>query len=402
MKCINCNTVTSTRFSVCDKPQCRHIYYNSTCDNIITNMKSKITAKFLLRVNHAAINNDRRAPHLFDKPPVSMKELKENINVIKETNIYLDKYDSEDDAFVKLGKLFSTLKYIFKCEYDIAPITCGYAGGTIIRYDINYDQSRERKFDGPGDYVFHGSSIENWCSILRNGLIPTNKDLKVNGSAYGDGIYTAKSLNTAIGYATKSTIVAICQTNVNIKEYEKGKGFCHVIPKSSMLCIRSLIEIKKDSQMSIHYDKLQILLVKAFQIKLENRNLQKSMLKARIGKRIDKELSRLNYKYICESNCVHDLTIISHRCDSDGHRIHVIYGTFPVKPPIIYVSGPVVDSPRINKFGVYLYPELNDWIASMHIADLVDNLSAILITAKLMPTQYINDIECIYDSIQIL
>ncbi|KAK6179519.1 hypothetical protein SNE40_011853 [Patella caerulea] len=51
-------------------------------------------------------------------------------------------------------------------------------------------------------YAFHGSSIENWHSIIREGLIVasgTNKQM--NGSAYGKGIYLSPSSSVSFGYS---------------------------------------------------------------------------------------------------------------------------------------------------------------------------------------------------------
>jgi len=50
--------------------------------------------------------------------------------------------------------------------------------------------------------MFHGSAINNWYSILRNGLRNlSNTGLMKCGAAMGAGIYSANTYSTASGYA---------------------------------------------------------------------------------------------------------------------------------------------------------------------------------------------------------
>jgi len=51
-------------------------------------------------------------------------------------------------------------------------------------------------------YAFHGSSSENWHSIVRHGLKnASGTALQVNGAAYGKGIYMSPFISTAGGYS---------------------------------------------------------------------------------------------------------------------------------------------------------------------------------------------------------
>lgn len=50
--------------------------------------------------------------------------------------------------------------------------------------------------------MFHGSGINNWYSIVRNGLRNlSNTGMMTAGAAYGAGIYSAWDYGTASGYA---------------------------------------------------------------------------------------------------------------------------------------------------------------------------------------------------------
>ncbi|XP_068168769.1 protein mono-ADP-ribosyltransferase PARP6-like isoform X2 [Antennarius striatus] len=67
-------------------------------------------------------------------------------------------------------------------------------------------------------FAFHGSHIENWHSILRNGLInASHTKFQVNGAAYGKGIYLSPISNISFGYS------------------EMGKGRYQITPKEHLL-----------------------------------------------------------------------------------------------------------------------------------------------------------------------
>jgi hypothetical protein len=50
--------------------------------------------------------------------------------------------------------------------------------------------------------LFHGSPITNWFSILKNGLYinPNKAGVKINGKAYGNGIYFSDNIAFSHGY----------------------------------------------------------------------------------------------------------------------------------------------------------------------------------------------------------
>ncbi|WAR09668.1 PARP8-like protein [Mya arenaria] len=51
-------------------------------------------------------------------------------------------------------------------------------------------------------FAFHGSSIENWHSIIRQGLVnASGTKMQVNGAAYGKGIYLSPHISTSMGYS---------------------------------------------------------------------------------------------------------------------------------------------------------------------------------------------------------
>jgi len=61
---------------------------------------------------------------------------------------------------------------------------------------------RENKTKHGSCFAYHGSSIENWHSIMRVGLKnASGTSLQVNGAAYGSGIYVSPQAATSFGYS---------------------------------------------------------------------------------------------------------------------------------------------------------------------------------------------------------
>lgn len=52
-------------------------------------------------------------------------------------------------------------------------------------------------------YLWHGSILDKWHSIIRNGLINTSrvKGMVINGNVHGPGIYFASNSSTSLGYS---------------------------------------------------------------------------------------------------------------------------------------------------------------------------------------------------------
>lgn len=60
---------------------------------------------------------------------------------------------------------------------------------------------REAKRKYGSRFAFHGSPIENWHSIIRNGLMnASGTQLELNGAAHGSGVYMSPQIELALSY----------------------------------------------------------------------------------------------------------------------------------------------------------------------------------------------------------
>lgn len=120
---------------------------------------------------------------------------------------------------------------------------------------------QEAKKQYGSTFAFHGSGIENWHSIIRNGLVnASGTKLQINGAAYGKGIYLSPQISTSMGYSrmgygshsikkgqsqekTKPrfltgkniTCIAICEV---ITKHIKKNGAIWVCPEQDHVCTR--------------------------------------------------------------------------------------------------------------------------------------------------------------------
>ncbi|XP_041102974.1 protein mono-ADP-ribosyltransferase PARP8-like isoform X1 [Polyodon spathula] len=83
-------------------------------------------------------------------------------------------------------------------------------------------------------FAFHGSHIENWHSILRNGLVvASNTRLQLHGAIYGSGIYLSPMSSISFGYsgmnkkqqkaASKDETASNSKTNATLQSQKKGQ-----------------------------------------------------------------------------------------------------------------------------------------------------------------------------------
>jgi len=103
---------------------------------------------------------------------------------------------------------------------------------------------RESKAKNGSCFAYHGSSIENWHSIMRVGLKnASGTSLQVNGAAYGSGIYVSPQAATSFGYSK------IGYGYGNTAKPTKGTGN-RFIDSTNIYCIAICEIINKDIRKS--------------------------------------------------------------------------------------------------------------------------------------------------------
>ncbi|GFR93690.1 poly [ADP-ribose] polymerase [Elysia marginata] len=96
-------------------------------------------------------------------------------------------------------------------------------------------------------FAFHGSPIENWHSIIREGLIVASGTRRqIHGAAYGKGIYLSPNLEISINYSPSSSKKNQSVPPPMVKPKDK-RQFLH----GNLLCI-ALCEVINDDMLKKH------------------------------------------------------------------------------------------------------------------------------------------------------
>lgn len=147
--------------------------------------------------------------------------------------------------------LFSDKKNIFNQKIVNDIMTCD----DVLTLLVTHEPKIESKFatDNP-QYLFHGSSLSNWYSILRNGLQNYSATtLMANGAVHGSGIYLSDTLNVSFSYGkdkyAKSSLVVIGVVQVlKPKDTYKKCSSIFVVKNGDETMLKYIIITRKQSQ----------------------------------------------------------------------------------------------------------------------------------------------------------
>ncbi|KAJ3603954.1 hypothetical protein NHX12_028695 [Muraenolepis orangiensis] len=112
-------------------------------------------------------------------------------------------------------------------------------------------------------FAFHGSHIENWHSILRNGLVvASNTRLQLHGAIYGNGIYLSPLSSISFGYSgmnkrqqkvtSKDEMAASSKTSPHVQSQKKGQQ-PQFLQSRNLKCI-ALCEVITSPDLQKHGD----------------------------------------------------------------------------------------------------------------------------------------------------
>ncbi|XP_071393565.1 protein mono-ADP-ribosyltransferase PARP8 isoform X2 [Centroberyx affinis] len=108
-------------------------------------------------------------------------------------------------------------------------------------------------------FAFHGSHIENWHSILRNGLVvASNTRLQLHGAIYGNGIYLSPMSSISFGYSgmnkKQQKVTSKDETAASSKTNSQKKGQHPQFLQSRNLKCIALCEVITSPDLHKHGD----------------------------------------------------------------------------------------------------------------------------------------------------
>lgn len=238
-------------------------------------------------------------------------------------------------SVLKSDLLFSDKKNIF----DQKKISNIMTSDDILTLAVEHDSKVEEKFSTiDPQYLFHGSTIANWYSILRNGLHNNSGTaLMANGSAYGSGIYLSDTLTVSFNYGADRYagshiyVIGVVQVLKPKQDYKKVEGI-YVVANGSDTMLKYVIVTKNSKRLgdiTEYFMKKRISEINSSHASVMM--VQKKRLLHDLEK-MTKIAKKNNWKFIEHSD--------SHwQLDFDNGSLSVrIPIDYPIKPPFIWLN----------------------------------------------------------------
>lgn len=230
--------------------------------------------KLMIQLAKYAANSPRKE-QIFDPYPIFLSENKQveinqrgelkvlkNINYYKNYNLIenitknllntldnimdnLDMLNDDNDLCKKVGKKeYLFLKFILSVSH-VNIYKTQIINIKVDQYEIKYLSDNNKKVYG---HLFHGSSIENWYSILCNGVkILSGTKLMTSGKAYGNGIYLSDDVNLSLNYSKNGNMLGVFEIYDDISKYKKSSNI-FVIDNEDILKLKYLIKLSNKNE----------------------------------------------------------------------------------------------------------------------------------------------------------
>jgi hypothetical protein len=267
------------KIGCCSTVNCKSKFVELVTDDTVIECYTtdKITFNLLILTAYACLKHPQRE-YIFDPFPPNFKSLEEidkklkyghtNVKIlfdimkcIKSDYELLEKIGANDYSFLKFiissnitnlrsDLLFNDNKNIF----DQKNIENIFDHDDVITFKVDQDPLTNKRFEGiKQNYLFSGSCLSNWYSILRNGMkVYSGTKMQLHGAARGKGIYLSDTMNTSVSYgADKFCKSDLCVFGIFQVLYDKQKYFTgstiFVVPNENELVLRYIIVLRNSS-----------------------------------------------------------------------------------------------------------------------------------------------------------
>jgi hypothetical protein len=299
MSCYICKNQECTNIECRRKLEPKYKYHDNRI--VLDMLKKPDELKFLIKCTLSATDN----PERFNPKPVKdfdEKEIKSNLETLDIDSLIKDSKDFKHDR--QLRDLIGRNKYlllrfiILSCLFQLHHTKLIYNNLTFDLYKVEHDSIRESNFMkqsnigsniGSISYLYHGSPILNWHSIMRNGIkIMSGTKFMTSGSAYGDGIYLTNLLRRSCTFAGSKNIVIGVYEVIDSAKYMKHLDI-HVVPADNLLLLRYLIYLSNIKDI----DALGECMNNKLSEKALNKEISQTNKNKKLIARLSKELQQL-------------------------------------------------------------------------------------------------------------
>lgn len=270
------------KISHCKNLKCKKKYYSLVTDNRVMDNYNKDRIVFLFLIDILILGTVHPKGELVFTPlPYTEKsnnfnEFKKNIEnkkIFEQKDKLIEILEESENDFVLFNKttpfFYSILKnavsnnYFSMCSREnIFKSKLLIKNASNIKFiHMNYSAEIENKFELKY-FLFHGSNISCWYSIIKNGLkVMSGTKLMQNDASYGKGIYFSNSFMISLGYSkteanifrnnTHSSVsntiaVGVFEVQEDPEKYKKSNGI-YVINNESIILLRTLVLLDYNS-----------------------------------------------------------------------------------------------------------------------------------------------------------
>uniref|UniRef100_A0A6C0E8J8 UBC core domain-containing protein n=1 Tax=viral metagenome TaxID=1070528 RepID=A0A6C0E8J8_9ZZZZ len=343
--CCNCGSILDLpgeSLGSCDNPKCINICDCLLLDNTVTKEYQRykdspkvVVVDFIIETAYRASKSTRRQI-IFEPIPSYIENVAQQkkrdlwgiiddfqckwpldklLEKIKKSDTDAELYQEIGDiayAFVKFAlKSNKTLIYqsnLFNSQ-DIVNTTTNVDHANLMvqqlleltQLSVKHTHQEEEPFKKAKEtcYLYHGSSVENWYSIMRNGLkVGSKSKYFKNGAAYGNGIYLSNTISLSIGYSVgDKIIVAVYEVMGNPSMYKKTDSI-YVVPDENKVLLKYLLVFPYSQRYGALGQDLAAILNQKFASGIKNdQNAKQSSINQKRMKRLMRE-----YKILSEEN----------------------------------------------------------------------------------------------------
>lgn len=302
------------------------------------------------------------------------KNLKYNINNFSNLITIVNESISDKDLKNKIGSIdYKFLKYIINNNITDLKSTLIFNNdifasekiiditktNEILTLAVKNDLATETKFssDSPS-YLFHGSPLANWYSILRNGLQNHSKTpLMANGAAYGLGVYLSDNLSVSVVYGVDKysnqhlNVIGVTQVLPEKKTYHKGKNI-YVVPDGENLMLKYIIIMNSSKFKQVHT-------ITDYFINYSEKMASKGSLDSINirNKRILNDSCKIN-KVIKKNNWIFDESVADcWKITFDETILNIKFPKdYPMSPPFLWISKTDrnIEPPILSKGAIFI------------------------------------------------
>lgn len=386
---IGLNTISHCENSICQ----RKFYHVVTDNNSVTKYKTDI--HLLLFLTYILVSGTyhpngelgyKPLPYIFNVSNFTelQKLITNEIAIINNLEAILptiiDDFDlikkTNHNVYAIIKNAVSNNYFLMNSVYNL-PIL-----NELNVVNISYTADIENKFEG-NHFLFHGSPIHSWYSIIKNGLKNmSHSALQAHGAAYGSGVYFSDNLATSLAYAKGNGAIGVFEILNDPAPYKKAPNI-YVINNEQILLLRCIINVsnsQKQSSQTKNTNGINLSDISDFFLNMYPQIIKqrKFKIKSITNKRLNNELKLLH-----KNTKINNIVVVQESkwkisykpINTKIYEIEIIFSDYPVLPPVINLLNYKIEKLCDSKNNILL-PILNptEWGPVTKITEIIDTI----------------------------